>query len=381
MGNYISKKTDMKPQFLSYTEKQTLTSKQPYISVHDHILFAIEELYDIAHPDKKDSKNQSEVIQFGLERTSGKPDEWGSWVFYPWLHLIVHIPPKDDLYALRTSRNRNLVSADEQQTLRNSTVLIAGMSVGSNVVEALISQGIAGKLILADMDIIEPSNLNRIRSPYHHVGLHKVDAISRKVWEIDPYIEIIGLTDGLHENNLQKVLENHDVDILIDEMDELRMKIKLRETAKRKKLPVLMAADDGDDALMDIERYDIEPELPIFHGLIPQDILDEVEAGSYPRAKLGMVIGKYFIGTEHIPLRMYQSLTEVGKSLPSWPQLGSAAALSGLCVAFAAKKVLLNQPLKSGRTLVSMSNNLGQTLNQEEEAQLQQYQNMLNNAV
>jgi tRNA A37 threonylcarbamoyladenosine dehydratase len=87
---------------------------------------------------------------------------------------------------VRTSRNRNLINEEEQSRLYNASVLIAGMSVGSNVVEALVSQGIGGKFILADMDIVEPSNLNRIRSPLHHVGLHKVDAISRKVWESIP---------------------------------------------------------------------------------------------------------------------------------------------------------------------------------------------------
>ncbi len=192
----------MLPIILSTIEKDELVSKNPYTDIHDRIDLAIDELFDIEYPEKKDTKTDEEVNKFRQELTQGDSNEWGNWIHYPWLKSIVHMPPKDQLRALRTSRNRNLITADEQVKLYNSTILIVGMSVGSNVVEALVSQGIGGKLVLIDMDIIEPSNLNRIRSPYHHVGLNKTEAIARKVWEIDPYIEIVAYNNGLQEDNI-----------------------------------------------------------------------------------------------------------------------------------------------------------------------------------
>jgi hypothetical protein len=252
------------------------------------------------------------------------------------------------------------------------------MSVGSNIVEALVSQGIGGKLLLVDMDIVEPSNLNRIRSPYHHVGLHKVEAISRKVWEIDPFIEIEAYNDGLSEENLSAMLADDNIDVVVDEMDDLRMKIILRDAAKAKHLPVVMAADDGDDALLEVERYDTQPDLPLFAGRIPNEILERIKAGGIPRAELGMMIGRYFVGPEYIPLRMYQSLMEVGKTLPSWPQLGSAAALSGLSVAFVIKKILLGHKIREGRTLISLDEKLDlERLDEQHQEQLQRFQKMM----
>jgi hypothetical protein len=322
--------------------------------VEDRVDLAIDELFDIEYPSKKDSKSEEEVQSFGKKITGDNVAEWGEWVYYPWLNKAVHFPSKQELRALRTSRNRNLVTQEEQLKLYKATLLVLGLSVGSNIVEALVSQGIGGKLLLVDMDVIEPSNLNRIRSPYHQVGLSKVEAISRKVWEIDPYIEIRQFSDGLTEKNLIEILNSNTVDVVIDEMDDLRMKILLREVAKARHIPVVMAADDGDNSLLEIERYDRQPELEPFSGRIPQEVLKRIKAGNLPRAELGVMIGRYFVGPEYIPLRMYESLGEVGKTLPSWPQLGSAAALSGLGVAYAVKKILLGQKVKEGRTLLSL---------------------------
>lgn len=343
----------MKPQHLKYSDLDVLKTQHPELVVEDRVDLAIEELFDIAFPAQKDSKRTEDVQSFGTSITNSNAAAWGEWVYYPWLNKAVHFPPKRELRALRTSRNRDLVTQGEQAKLYDATLLVLGMSVGSNVVEALVSQGIGGTLVLVDMDVIEPSNLNRIRSPYHHVGLSKVDAISRKVWEIDPYIEIRQFGEGLTEGNLAEIFGLGVIDVVIDEMDDLRMKVVLREVAKARRVPVVMAADDGDNSLLEIERYDLQPDLEPFSGRIPSPILERIKAGGLSRAELGVTIGRYFIGPEYIPLRMYESLGEVGKTLPSWPQLGSAAALSGLVVAYATKKILLGQKLKEGRTLIS----------------------------
>ncbi len=79
-----------------------------------------------------------------------------------------------------------------------------------------------------------------------------------------------------------------------------------------------------------------------------------------------MAIGKYFVGTENIPLRMFESLMEVGKSLPSWPQLGGAATLSGVLVAYAVKKILLDHPLNAGHHLFSLDELLDPVIHTEE---------------
>jgi molybdopterin/thiamine biosynthesis adenylyltransferase len=346
----------MKPKQYTYSDISELNKQHSELFIDDNIGLALDELFDIEFPGKKDNKTQEEVEVFALSMTDGNHNTWGVWVYYPWLNRVVHFPPVDKLRALRTSRNRNLITAEEQAKLYAASIAVIGMSVGSNVVEALVSQGIGGNLYLIDMDIIEPSNLNRIRSPYHQVGIDKVEAISRRVWEIDPYIEIHAYNDGLNEINLADIAGK--VQILVDEMDDLKMKILLRETAKVKRLPVLMAADDGDDVLLDIERYDLNPDMQIFDGRVPEEIMQRIKTEKIPRAELGAMIGTFFVGIGNIPLRMFRSLAEVGKTLPSWPQLGGAAALSGIAIAYSVRKVILGEGLQEGRTLVSLDEKL-----------------------
>jgi molybdopterin/thiamine biosynthesis adenylyltransferase len=367
----------MQPIFIHYKDLQLFQDKHPGLLVESRIDLAIDDLYDIAYPTKKDFKDVNAVQRFAKDLNGGDIEAWGNWVYYPWLNMIVHTPPSKELRALRCSRNRNLINEDEQAKLYQSTIMVAGLSVGSNVVESLISQGIGGSFILLDMDIIEPSNLNRIRSPYHHVGLHKVEAISRKIWETDPYISIQTYQEGLNDVNIRTIMDGP-VDVIVDEVDDLRMKVLIREEAKKRELPVVMAADDGDDALIDIERYDLEPDLALFDGRIPDDVINRVKSGGIPRAELGIMIGRYFVGPENIPLRMYQSLMEVGKTLPSWPQLGGAAALSGVSISYAVKKILLGQGVRAGRTLVTIDQTLGtDQLGSEHSRQLQQFRDMM----
>ena len=369
----------MKPQKINSHEIQPLKDQHPELMVEDRVDLAVDELFDIAHPEKKDTKTAQQVFEYRAELFDDG-DNWGEWFYYPWLNKLVHFPPQKELRALRTSRNRNLINAEEQAKLYSSTILIVGMSVGSNVVEALAGTGIGGKLVLVDMDILEPSNLNRIRSPYHHIGLHKVEAISRKVWEIDPYVEIVDEHDGLRDDNIGRLLNDNGVDVVVDEMDDLRMKILLREAAKAAGLAVVMAADDGDGALLDIERYDLKPETPIFMGQVPEDVLERIKAGDIPRAELGKMIGQYFVGMENIPARMFQSLAEVGKSLPSWPQLGGAATLAGVSLAYAIRRIILGEPLKEGRTLISLEEKLDASFGStEHEAELEKYRRMMKN--
>ena len=108
--------------------------------------------------------------------------------------------------------------------------------------------------------------------------------------------------------------------------------------------------------------------------MIPEDVLHHIKYDDIPRPELGIIIGRHFVGSDHIPLRMYESLMEVGKSLPSWPQLGGAAALSGLVLAYVSKKIILGYPIKNGRTLISIDEKFSlEKLDPSQEEKLAQF--------
>jgi hypothetical protein len=269
---------------------------------------------------------------------------------------LVHILPEEDFWLVRTNRNHNLINFEEQEKFYNATVGVGGLSVGSSVVYALVLQGGPKHIKLADMDRLALSNTNRILSGIQNLGVLKVEMAARMVYEINPYTEIELFPEGLTDDNIERFFEG--LDVMIDELDSFPIKYRIREHCKKNHIPLFQAADNGDNGVMDIERYDLDPNIDFFHGR-----LGEVTYDSFLKLdKFG--IGKtitQLVGPENVTERMQQSLLEMGKTIVSWPQLGGAALLNGAAVAYGVRKVLNNQPLNASRVLLNMDSMLDPT--------------------
>lgn len=95
-------------------------------------------------------------------------------------------PSENELEALMAARHTPGVHAK----LKAATVGIAGLGgLGSAVAVALARVGV-GKLILADFDVVEPSNLNRQQYFIDQIGLLKTEALVSNLRNINPYVEL-----------------------------------------------------------------------------------------------------------------------------------------------------------------------------------------------
>lgn len=112
--------------------------------------------------------------------------------------------------------------------LKNYTIGIAGAGgLGSNCAVSLARSGI-GKLIIADFDIIDESNLNRQYYFYNQIGEKKVNALKKNINNINPNTEIIIHDIKLSEQNITKTFS--DCDIIVEAFDIAEMKQMLIET-------------------------------------------------------------------------------------------------------------------------------------------------------
>jgi len=93
--------------------------------------------------------------------------------------------------------------------------------LGSPVAVALARIGI-GRLILADFDLIEPSNLNRQQYFVEQIGLKKTEALKDNITRINPYVRIELVDDRLTEDNIPLYFKN--VDVLAECFDDPVMK-------------------------------------------------------------------------------------------------------------------------------------------------------------
>jgi hypothetical protein len=299
-----------------------------------------------------------ESLKEYLHSHFGSKPSWllGSWVYYPWSGNLVHILEKQLFLESRTIRNKDLINEHEQYKYAEFTVGCAGMSVGSNVALSLAISGGSQKIKLADGAVISASNLNRIVAGIHDVGNSKSLVVARKLYEMNPYMDIERYDENITEATIAAFFDTPwPIHAIVDEIDDLKVKILLRIEARKREIPVIMATDLGDDVMLDVERFDLDPNLPLFHGLVPgvEELLTK-EVGKREWLKHATAI----IGPHNTPLRMQQALLKVGTKLVTQPQLGTTAIMSGAVAAYAIRQIATGEKLKSGRTLVSLDKHL-----------------------
>lgn len=326
---------------------ETLRKEQPALRYTDNLQSQLEELVKCLYPHKKlKGEALAEAAQAHLGTTPS--DEYGCWVYYPWRNEVIHLLDEKEFTYTRTSRNKYKITPDEQDILREKTIAVAGLSVGRSIAVTMAMEGIFREIRLADFDIIELSNLNRICTGVFDFGVDKTLSAARQILEIDPFVRVRLFSNGLNADNMEDFfMEGGKADIFIEECDSLDVKIRSREMAKSLKIPVVM--DTNDRGMIDIERFDLYPERPIFHGKI--EGLDTSNlADLTTEEKLPFVM--QIVGMETISTRLKASMMEVGESTTSWAQLASAVALGGGIVTEVARRILLGEKVKSGRFYV-----------------------------
>jgi molybdopterin/thiamine biosynthesis adenylyltransferase len=281
----------------------------------------------------------------------GVLDETPVWAYYSWRRTVVRLLGPTSFRLLRLDRNRNKITAQEQERLRDVTVGIVGLSVGHAVALALTLEGACGGLRLADFDTLELSNLNRVPGTVLDLGVNKAVVAARRVAEIDPYVTVTLWKDGVDVDSVAEFLDG--TDVVIDECDSLDVKVSLRREAQRRGLPVLMATSDR--GLLDVERFDVEPDRPAFHGVIG-DVDVETLAGLGSRDKIPLVL--QILDAGQLSATMAASLVEVDETISTWPQLGGEVLLGGAEVATAVRRIGLGQPLASGRCRMDLDEHL-----------------------
>ncbi|TSC82105.1 MAG: dinucleotide-utilizing protein [Parcubacteria group bacterium Gr01-1014_20] len=362
--------SDSKPLFLNLSDKKDVVALSGLIDqgvisqVVDDYKEQQLELFQIANPSLVYQPSfKSQFDQYSL--SLGNPSllwQHGRWVYFPWLSTLVHILEEDDFQKVRTARNRNLITEEEQSKFYNSTIGVAGLSVGNSVALAIVLQGGGKRVKLADHDRLALSNTNRIRVGVENLGLLKAEMTAREIYAVNPYAQVEIFKDGLTKENIEKFFDG--LDIIIDEIDNLAVKYLIREQAQKRKLAVVMAADNGDNGVVDIERYDLDPNQEFFHGRMGKVSYEELN--NLDKFGIGKMITK-LVGPENVTQGMKDSLLEIGKTTVSWPQLGGAALLNGSAVAYCVRKILNGQPLENNRALISLDEKLIPSYNSPEE--------------
>lgn len=325
-------------------------ASSPGLQVLDRLEIQLRELIKVLNPSR--TFTTEDLVSEAMGHLGGTdPDDYGVWVHYPWSHRLVHLLDEEEFALVRTDRNRNKITHEEQQRLSHKKVGIVGLSVGRSVAMAMALERTFGELRLADHDQLDLSNLNRIRAGVHELGLNKCIATAREIAELDPFLRVTCFTDGLKASNIDEFLTSGGrLDMLVEECDSVDIKIIVRQKAKALRIPVLM--DTSDRGMIDVERFDREPDRSILHGLI--DHLDPAEAARAKTNEDKIPFLAPIAGMDQLSPRMKASMVEIGQTITTWPQLATGVILGGALVGDAYRRIALGEFQASGRWYVDL---------------------------
>jgi len=146
-----------------------------------------------------------------------------------------------------------------KEKLECKTVGIAGCGgLGSNAAVALARVGI-GKLIIADFDKIEESNLNRQYFFFDQIGRYKAPTLKENIQRINPSTIIDSYVITLTRAQIKKLFAP--CDIIVEAFDKAEMKAMIAETVLSEfpEKPLVSGvglAGWGGNELIKVKQYD-----------------------------------------------------------------------------------------------------------------------------
>jgi sulfur carrier protein ThiS adenylyltransferase len=135
-----------------------------------------------------------------------------------WLWLRGKVPSAEEMRHLLYARH----SPGVQARLQECVVGIMGLGgLGSVVAIALARMGI-GALLLADYDVVEPTNLNRQQYFVDQIGQKKTSALRDILQRVNPHVVVTVIDQRLVEDDIPVLFKN--VHALVECFDDPAMK-------------------------------------------------------------------------------------------------------------------------------------------------------------
>lgn len=320
--------------------------------VFDEIERQISELIRCRYP-MGVTEIEKENLQKEILANTAEAD-YGVWVYYPWRKTLVHVLDEKEFVEVRTNRNQLKISKEEHHKLATKKIGVIGLSVGQSIALTIAMERICGSLRLADFDTLDLSNMNRLRTGIFNIAVPKVVIAAREIAEIDPFLDVEIYPEGVHDSNFDEFFKgNGGIDVLVEVCDSFDVKIKSRLEARDAKIPVVM--DTNDKGMLDIERFDLEPNRPLFHGLADGLTAEKLHSLS-KEEKMGYLMK--IVDAANLSDRMKKSIPEINRTLASWPQLASEVFLGGAVTTTVCREILLGHSVSSGRHYIDIENTI-----------------------
>lgn len=243
--------------------------------------------------------------------------------------------------------------AQVRARLETAVVGVVGASVGSNVVEGLCRELRPKRMKIADPDWVELNNLNRLervgiewlvrsraersdpRNPFELQRYNKAEVVAYCQNLVDPYADYFVYPTGIDEENLDQFLlggaGEPRLDLVVEEADDLSLKVRIRERCRELGIPVLMLSDLGHLAIAHFQDFASDRALPIAYECSDEEcsaLLDRALTSGNREDFMTFV--RRFVGSDSIRGEFAAWVNGVGEQpTSSLPQSGATALISG----------------------------------------------------
>jgi len=179
-------------------------------------------------------------------------------------------------------RTIGLIGETALEKLQKSKVAVVGLGgVGSYSVEALARSGV-GSLVIADCDVISPSNINRqLPALNSTVDKDKVQIVKERILDINPDAQVYIISERISDNTPKELFSG--CDYIIDAIDDVNAKVFLVKAAKELCIPIISSMGTGnklnisDLKVTDIFKTSVCPLCKVMRKRLRDENIDELE--------------------------------------------------------------------------------------------------------
>lgn len=249
-----------------------------------------------------------QLLQQAQDQGATEPD-YGTYVYDVVTgNLFVVAPEEWHRIALATSTGMLLTDPPQaldwhqvRAQLECKTVGFIGASVGGNLIEGVMREVRPKMAKVADPDWIETNNLNRLErgsieylaqsrasrmtlaNAYELQRWNKAELAAYRQQLVDPYSEWFVYKEGLTEENIEQFFlgdAKHEpkIDLVVEEADDLPLKVLVRKFCRKHRIPVLMLSDFGHCAIMQFWDFAQNPDLSLGFECSDQELDAAVDA-------------------------------------------------------------------------------------------------------
>lgn len=253
-------------------------------------------------------------------------------------------------YRELVSRNWGFIDDELQGAIRSSRVLFAGCGLGSVACEIAARTGFEN-FVLADGDVVEPSNLNRQAFDTTHLGKNKALSTRDLILGINPGCVVDAHPVFITSSNVDGFIEKADIVVNTIDLDSEEF-VLLSRYARQRGKTVLFPANIGFGSFILV----FTPEAVSLDEILGTDTgrIDLKEC-------LDRLIGYVFSQREIPPyLRPVFDAFQRRKQLdwPYDPQLGIAGVTSGALLVTAMVKILKGESLSDRPVYIDLWSSL-----------------------